>query len=1198
MKSNNYMSKKIKSNHSLAGILCAVGFLICGFAASVSAATITVDRTDDTAAAGACTAAVNDCSLRGAFAFANANSGTVINIPAGTYNLTINELVVGTATNISTTITGAGAATTTINQTVANRRVINLNPTLAADVVVNISGVRITGGNSPGDNFGGGGLIGGGFNNTLNLSNCIFENNSDINAATAKGGGIEWAGGGFLNIDNCTFNNNTAGSAAGNKGVGGGVDYNLLNLAGASGQGGLTVTNSTFTNNKAGASNSGAGGGLSVAVSTTQTPRTVTITNNTFTGNQANAASNGLGGAITNAGSSAITVKFNHITGNTATGGATGIYETTGALGTIDGSENWWGCNAGPGNAGCDSIGGVVANITTNPRIVLTHTPTTTPIVIGQSTVLTASFLRDSANNVLTTANVSRLIGLPITFNGAVNGTLSGAQTTIQASGTATANFTANSVGAGSANAIVDNQTTTASITVNKANTVITMMFDTPDPTVTGQSYTAIFNAPTAVAPGSGTPTGTVTVSDGSQTCTATLPTLNCLLISTTVGAKNLTATYNGDANFNASPASASISHTVNKANTTVTITADTPDPSVFGQNYAVTAIVSVNSPGGGTPTGTISVADGDANICNIILPATSCNLPSTSVGTSGIFATYTGNANFNASPTSAGVSHTVNQAATTTTITSDVPDPSSVGQNVVVTFTVTANSPGAGTATGNVTVSDGVNSCVGTVAAGQCTLALSTLGSRTLTATYAGDTNFTGSVSAGVSHQVCGMSIVVINTNNSGAGSLRQAMVDICPGGTITFSAVFNTPQTITLTSGEMLINKDFTINGAGANLFTINANNTGRAFLITGGTVNLSGMTISGGNALNGGSGGGIANIGGTLTLTNSVVTGNNAPNFGGGIYSSSPTMIIGSTISNNSANDPTGTTGGGIHSISSLTLINTTVSGNSVPNGNNNGGGIRAEATTSIVNSTITNNSAIGATSASGIFRNAGTVTIRNSIIAANQNNATRPDAAGVFDATSAFNIVGNIGTATGFSAANQNQTGTGASPLNPLLGTLGSNGGTTPTHSLLAGSPAIDKGSAVTVPFVEFFLPPLTTDQRGATRPVDNPSIPNATGGDGSDIGAFEIQAPTAANVSISGKVLAGNRGLTNAFVTLTDQNGATRTMRTSSFGYYRFDAVEAGQTYIVAVRSKRYQFAPQVVNVAENLSELNFYDNGN
>jgi len=85
------------------------------------------------------------------------------------------------------------------------------------------------------------------------------------------------------------------------------------------------------------------------------------------------------------------------------------------------------------------------------------------------------------------------------------------------------------------------------------------------------------------------------------------------------------------------------------------------------------------------------------------------------------------------------------------------------------------------------------------------------------------------------------------------------------------------------------------------------------------------------------------------------------------------------------------------------------------------------------------------------------------------------------------------------------------------------------------------------------------------------------------------------APTAASVSIGGRVMvAGKRGLVNATVYLTDQSGETRSTRTSSFGYYRFDDIAAGQTVIITVVSKRYRFAPQVVNVTEDLNELNFF----
>ena len=84
------------------------------------------------------------------------------------------------------------------------------------------------------------------------------------------------------------------------------------------------------------------------------------------------------------------------------------------------------------------------------------------------------------------------------------------------------------------------------------------------------------------------------------------------------------------------------------------------------------------------------------------------------------------------------------------------------------------------------------------------------------------------------------------------------------------------------------------------------------------------------------------------------------------------------------------------------------------------------------------------------------------------------------------------------------------------------------------------------------------------------------------------------APTAAGVSISGRVTTPNgNGLRNAILTLTDSTGNVRTTITSSFGYYRLDDIEAGQTYVIAVSSKRYQFAPRVLSVADELTDLDF-----
>ncbi|HEX9929258.1 MAG TPA: carboxypeptidase-like regulatory domain-containing protein [Pyrinomonadaceae bacterium] len=82
--------------------------------------------------------------------------------------------------------------------------------------------------------------------------------------------------------------------------------------------------------------------------------------------------------------------------------------------------------------------------------------------------------------------------------------------------------------------------------------------------------------------------------------------------------------------------------------------------------------------------------------------------------------------------------------------------------------------------------------------------------------------------------------------------------------------------------------------------------------------------------------------------------------------------------------------------------------------------------------------------------------------------------------------------------------------------------------------------------------------------------------------------------TAASVSISGRVLTNSRrGLNNALVYSTDREGNTRAAKTNSFGYYRFEDVQAGQTITLTVVSKRFQFAPKVLNLNEEIRELNF-----
>src|SRR5690606_34155403 len=131
------------------------------------------------------------------------------------------------------------------------------------------------------------------------------------------------------------------------------------------------------------------------------------------------------------------------------------------------------------------------------------------------------------------------------------------------------------------------------------------------------------------------------------------------------------------------------------------------------------------------------------------------------------------------------------------------------------------------------------------------------------------------------------------------------------------------------------------------------------------------------------------------------------------------------------------------------------------------------------------------------------------------------------------------------------------------LDPMIGPLQNNGGPTFTHALLIGSPAQDKGNS----------PGVITDQRGYGRPHDNASISNAA--DGSDIGAFEMLAPTSAGVSIGGQVLTsdgkGGRAISGVTIYLTDQEGVVRAAITNPMGFYSIPDVPAGGTYVASAR---------------------------
>ena len=291
--------------------------------------------------------------------------------------------------------------------------------------------------------------------------------------------------------------------------------------------------------------------------------------------------------------------------------------------------------------------------------------------------------------------------------------------------------------------------TASAGITVSKAITTTTINSDLPDPTVFGQNYSVNVSV-AALAPSIGTPDGSVNISDGTNSCNATLSGGNgsCTLSSSSPGSKTLTATYAGTSlGYNGSSTTAT--HTVNKASSSTSITSDTPDPSLVGQNYSVAVNVAAVAPGSGIPGGTVTVSDGTSS-CAITLSSGSgsCLLPSLAMSNKTLTAVYAEDANFSGSSAS-GQSHSIIKADSALAITSDIPDPSKVGQNYEVGVSVVAVPPGTGTPGGVVTVIDGLgNSCpvILSNGSGSCALPSTSAQGLTVSASYPGDINFNGS--------------------------------------------------------------------------------------------------------------------------------------------------------------------------------------------------------------------------------------------------------------------------------------------------------------------------------------------------------------------------------------------------------------------------------------------------------------------
>ena len=345
---------------------------------------------------------------------------------------------------------------------------------------------------------------------------------------------------------------------------------------------------------------------------------------------------------------------------------------------------------------------------------------------------------------------------------------------------------------------------------------------------------------------------------------------------------------------------------------------------------------------------------------------------------------------------------------------------------------------------------------------------------------------------------------------------------------------------HTINLTKALPPLTTEMVIVGPGANKLMVRRNTGGSysIFVKNGpGTVTLSGMTITRGYST---FGGGIHSSGAILNVTDCVVTGNSVSESGGGIcnFGRSILNLTNSTVSGNFAKS-----GGGISfgSATSSDISNTTIVGNAA---SEYAGGIALVADgpapfafrLNITNSTISGNSA---PSYGGIFTDPtyGGVAVKSTIIALNTANQN-PDLFGRYN-SAGFNLIGDAVGSTGFNQPTD-QTGTSASPLDAKLDPNGlqDNGGPTQTIALLFGSPAIDKGTS------SGLYGNLAADQRstGFARTFDNPAVPNASGGDGTDIGAFEVQSAstspglsTLGNISTRVLVQTGDNVLIGGFI---------------------------------------------------------------
>ncbi len=475
-----------------------------------------------------------------------------------------------------------------------------------------------------------------------------------------------------------------------------------------------------------------------------------------------------------------------------------------------------------------------------------------------------------------------------------------------------------------------------------------------------------------------------------------------------------------------------------------------------------------------------------------------------------------------------------------------------------VLTFTAPAAGASATLSATTVTIGLNFNGVVSVTAA-----ANSSAGSYTVNASVGGDTapvdfgltNTTGSNNNGSLTTFTVNSLGDALSGSGDSGDLRycinEANADDGPNQIVFDPTVFSTPQTITLSLGQLELSDTGgtqTITGPAAGV-TISGGRNSRVFQIDDGvTASISGVTISDGAIGYPGSGAGLANYG-TTTLTGCNVSGNYAyidvagaagvfnsaaanltmtdctlsgnygtgtgglanngtanlidctlsGNFGSGLLNYGTVNLTGSNVSGNS----TKYAGGGVSNSGTANLTDCTVSGNSAAVG----GGLNNYGTANLTGCTLSGNSASlegGGLTSYGGSSPAGPANLVDTIVAGNTDTSGASDIGGS-DVSGSNNLIGTGGSGGLANGVDGNIVLTSLTDLG--LAPLGNNGGPTQTMALLPGSPAIGAGVIADYPGT---TTPITTDQRG--EPLDSPNP---------DIGAYQTQGSTLTSLNFSG-----------------------------------------------------------------------------